>query len=289
MKHPIHLTLAALAAFTLTACAATLSIGDPAPELKYSKWLKGDAVAGFDSNQLYVVEFWATWCGPCKASIPHLTEMAHKYKQVTFIGLDVLDAGADKVAKFVDGLGDQMDYLVARDTDEGFMNTNWLTAAGEGGIPTVFLVQGGKIVWIGHPMGGLERAIDEVVAGTYDLAKARLRFEASHKVEAFYNKAMKGGDEAELLKEGQALEALDQQIGGITPGKKFSAAAILRMAKGRLLFTAYQHAVAAGKTDAELAPLEPALMAASEGLFPKPLDLDALKKEIRQSVFHQQP
>ena len=87
------------------------------------------------------MEFWATWCGPCRVSIPHLTEMAHKYTQVTFIGMDVWERGADidtAVSKFVEKMGDKMDYHVAMDTEDTFMANNWMKAADQNGIPPRF-------------------------------------------------------------------------------------------------------------------------------------------------------
>jgi thiol-disulfide isomerase/thioredoxin len=175
MKKSFYFTLAALAAFTLTAAAATLSVGDAAPELKVSQWVKGGVVSGLDSNRTYVVEFWATWCGPCRASIPHLTEMAHQFTNVTFIGVDILENGPDKettVAKFVNSMGEKMDYHVAMDTADTFMAVNWMKAAGQNGIPAAFLVQSGKVIWIGHPMG-LEPMLKEVTAGKLDMEKVK--------------------------------------------------------------------------------------------------------------------
>lgn len=282
MRKSILLAVAALATLTLTLSAATLSVGDAAPPLKVSKWVKGDAVAALATNQVYVVEFWATWCGPCKASIPHLTELAHKFKQVTFIGVDVWENGADQdatVAKFVAQMGDKMDYHVARDTADTFMADNWMKAAGQNGIPAAFVVQQGRIVWIGHPMGGLEETLGGVTGGTFDVNKAKQKAEALKRVQAFFEKAMKGGDETELLKEGKDLEALDQQLGGILPGdEKFNTQDMLKRAKFQTAMLAYQKAVLTGTNDAETAKLETAARAVT----PADTDFDGLKQRLLQ-------
>jgi thiol-disulfide isomerase/thioredoxin len=284
MNKATFLALAVVATLALSATAASLSIGDAAPALKASKWVKGDAVTKLDADKIYVVEFWATWCGPCQVSIPHITEMAHKFTQVTFIGMDVWERGTDKdaaVAKFMKKMGDKMDYHIAMDTEDTFMADNWMKAAGQNGIPAAFLVQQGKIVWIGHPMGGLEQALEEVVAGKFDIEKAKKRSEAMKKVEAFYRKATQGGDEAELQSEGKELEALDKELGGIMPGgKKLDAAEILQSAKFSAAMQAYQKAVFAGKDAAEIDKLEAAARAAA----PKETDFDAIKKQVEQAA-----
>jgi thiol-disulfide isomerase/thioredoxin len=158
--------------------APTLSLGDPAPPVRVAKWLKGHPIESFEKGRVYFVEFWATWCEPCKAGMPHLSELARKYEgRMSVTGIDVLErAGVslEKVEKFVTDQGARMDYNVAADTAEGTMNATWLKASAHRGIPLSFIIdQDGKVAWIGYPIGRfaqLEAVIDKVLARTWDTA-----------------------------------------------------------------------------------------------------------------------
>jgi thiol-disulfide isomerase/thioredoxin len=176
-----HRNIPVLAGVLLLAAASvpvqaepTLKVGDAAPKLFVSKWLNGDAVEKFDAGTIYVVECWATWCGPCKAVIPHVSELNTKYKDkgVVIIGLNVWENDPAGVEKFVAEMGDKMNYRVAIDEGgrEGKSAAAWLRAAGQNGIPCSFIVdKAGKIAWIGHP-AGMAPVLAQVVEGKFDPA-----------------------------------------------------------------------------------------------------------------------
>ncbi len=154
-------------------------IGDEAPAISVSKWVKGHPVDRLDPKKTYVVEFWATWCGPCRTSIPHLTELQRKYKDkgITFIGVSV-DQNQNAVAPFVQEMGDKMDYCIAIDDVPGKekgskqnMAESWMQAADQYGIPTAFIVREGKVAWIGHPMA-MDEAIEKSSAREFDIEVA---------------------------------------------------------------------------------------------------------------------
>jgi thiol-disulfide isomerase/thioredoxin len=167
------------AALGVTAAHAKLKVGDDAPALKVAEWVQGEAVKELTKDNVYVVEFWATWCGPCVATIPHLDELHEELKDkgVVFIGQNCWERDLTKVKPFIEKMGEKMSYRVATDDtsseEKGFMAVNWMQAAEQNGIPCAFVVgKDGKIAWIGHPAGLKADMLKEVAAGTFDVKKA---------------------------------------------------------------------------------------------------------------------
>jgi len=148
-----------------------LDIGDAAPAIKVSKWLQGTEVKEFAKDKVYIVEFWATWCGPCIRAMPHLAEMQKQYAKqglvvIGFTSKDESGNDLEKVTKFVEKNGKKFDYAFAysegRETDVAYMES-----AGQEGIPCSFVIgKDGKIAFIGHPME-LDDVIPAVLDGTW--------------------------------------------------------------------------------------------------------------------------
>src|SRR4051794_41097831 len=80
---------------------AKLKVSDKAPPVKVTKWLQGKEVKEFAEGKVYVMEFWATWCGPCIVMMPHMSELQAEYKDkgVTFVGFTSKDDRGNNLEK----------------------------------------------------------------------------------------------------------------------------------------------------------------------------------------------
>ncbi|MBL0921102.1 MAG: redoxin domain-containing protein [Phycisphaerales bacterium] len=175
------------------ALAADLVVGDSAPRLEHVNWLQGEPVKEWTPGQIYVLDFWATWCGPCIATIPHMNEMhnALKDKGVHVIGVAVwTDPDSEPTADFVREQGEDMAYPIAEDVGEQTA-LNFMEASGQDGIPTVMVINGeGKLAWIGHPLDGLDDVVEKVRAGEWDLEAAAAKHRAEMEEKAREREAM---------------------------------------------------------------------------------------------------
>jgi thiol-disulfide isomerase/thioredoxin len=171
-----------------------LFIGDKAPSVTVDHWIKGDAIEGFEEGQVYVMEFWATWCGPCVTSMPHLSGVQEEYgDKVKIIGVssekstEIVTEFLAKTNKRDNKLNnDRMRYTVAVDPDRSTSRV-FMEASNQRGIPTAFIINGnGQVAWIGHPMS-MDEPLKEVIEGTWDLEAAATAF----RLEAEQENAMK--------------------------------------------------------------------------------------------------
>lgn len=200
-----------------------LTILDDAPDFEISHWVKGEKVNGFAEGKVYVMEFWATWCGPCKASMPHISELQEEYgDKVTFIG--VSDEPLATVVNFLckeqsEGKlwNDVIKYTLTTDPDES-VKKDYFRAAGQRGIPCAFIIgKDSKIQWIGHPMS-IEKPLAAVVNDEWDALPYKKEFEDGIKSEIIAQKNMAILNKSRKEKDWDTwLTTIDEIIGDGSP------------------------------------------------------------------------
>ncbi|HKQ46657.1 MAG TPA: TlpA disulfide reductase family protein [Phycisphaerae bacterium] len=161
---------------------AAPQIGDKAPPVKVAKWmtlappaLPNDKGA---EKHIFLVEFWATWCGPCMKSVPHLAELHRKHQKDGLVVLGISNEEPDTIASFLSGkakkLKLEMPYFVGSDEDMDTQNV-WMKDVE--GIPYAFVVdKTGTIVWTGNPLADtkvMDDTIKQVLTGSFDIVAAK--------------------------------------------------------------------------------------------------------------------
>jgi thiol-disulfide isomerase/thioredoxin len=159
----------------LTASAQTglgVKPGDAPPPITVEEWIKGEPVPSFEPGNVYLVEFWGTWCGPCIKNIPHLSRLQKEFGGQGLIVIGVAShefKGRETLLDFMKQRGDEMAYRVAFDSDQS-MERDWDTGGAKETqfrLPLSFVIdRGGRVRFVGHPDDpGMDRIITDAVAG----------------------------------------------------------------------------------------------------------------------------
>jgi thiol-disulfide isomerase/thioredoxin len=114
---------------------------DPAPDFKLTDLAGKPVTLAGSKGKVILLNFWATWCGPCRAEIPDLIELQNKYKdRFQILGLVVDDDDQDAIKEFADKFG--INYPVALATNDIRLQYGGIAA-----LPTSFVLDAeGRIV-----------------------------------------------------------------------------------------------------------------------------------------------
>lgn len=127
-----------------------IKVGEKAPEITITHWIKNVPENKNINNKNIVLEFWATWCGPCIAAVPHMNEIQNKFKRDDLIYLSLTDEAVDKVERTLKRVDFQS--IVASDIKK---KTQIAFGDGKNGLAayplTVLIDKNGIIKWTGQP------------------------------------------------------------------------------------------------------------------------------------------
>lgn len=172
LRRPACLALTALllALGSARVSAAGPNVGDAAPSLSVETLLNTPEGASAEwkdlKGKVVVVDFWATWCAPCIASIPHLNELTEQFADEDVVFISLTAEPAETVAPFLKRR--PISGWVALDTDSK-AGAAW----GVTGIPHTFIIgKDGKILGDLHPSGLNAQHIEKALRGE-DLGLAK--------------------------------------------------------------------------------------------------------------------
>ncbi|MCA9257723.1 MAG: redoxin domain-containing protein, partial [Planctomycetales bacterium] len=181
--------------------------------------------------------FWATWCGPCVMSMPHLVEMQNRFAaqgvQIISVSREDLKTVEDFLPRAYKPRGGNAEeeapatygeltsaYCLTCDPD-GSVDQDYMRAAGQNGIPCCFIVgKTSQIEWIGHP-GRMDEPLDAVVNDRWDREAYLVEFQREQKRDILRMEVMQklgslvgDGENIDMEKVQEALDGFRAQSDG---------------------------------------------------------------------------
>jgi thiol-disulfide isomerase/thioredoxin len=148
---------------------ATLNPGDAVKlePLAGASFIQGKAPASWEEGKVYIIDCWASWCGPCKITVPRLNKLYTDYqaKGLRVVGVSVFGEKRADVEAFLKGEGSEMSYPVAIADKDGAFESEWLRTADVSSLPSAFVVKNGILLFVIHSGKITNETVEALLAG----------------------------------------------------------------------------------------------------------------------------
>jgi len=157
-------------------------IGDPAPPLQVSEWIKGSPVEVGPGTNIFVVEIWETAIPACRAAIKGLNNIQERFETNGVIVVGLSDEEPQKIKQFMQVVDTSINYRVVADLRKKTV-TSYMSPIGQVGLPYTFVIgTNGTVLWRGFSLGGLEIVLQQIIAGKFDVKEFEKRETAHHQM-----------------------------------------------------------------------------------------------------------
>ena len=155
MKRLLPILILLAVVFVFNSRRSVLRAGTAAPAISADTWINTNGALELSAlkGKVVVVEFWATWGGPCRASIPHMNKLHDRWKDKDVVVIGLTDESPEDVRQFIRENG--IRYAVGAGSLSSF-------DYGVNSIPHAFVIAGdGTVIWDGYPGRELNQAVTQ--------------------------------------------------------------------------------------------------------------------------------
>lgn len=203
-----------------TYAQSNIKVNEKAPPINITDWIENVPSDKNLSDKYIVLEFWATWCGPCIAAVPHMNKIQQEFNQKDLYYISITDESIEKVERTLKRI-DFKSIVVTDLTTKTQINFGDGIKGLEAFPLTVLIDKSGVVKWIGEPKD-LNPTIMSVFLSNGNQERVEVNFnimetaeqKESHPIynfkELFTNKELKYYFD---LQESKETETIKQSIG----------------------------------------------------------------------------